>query len=59
MQGARVYKSIDFDDAIAFLATRTKELEPLITKVFPVEDALEAYLSLTRGGSIKNLIAIS
>ena len=42
-----------------FLATRTKELEPLITKVFPVEDALEAYLSLTRGGSIKNLIAIS
>jgi threonine dehydrogenase-like Zn-dependent dehydrogenase len=59
MQGARVYKSIDFDDAIEFLATRSKELEPLITKVFPVEDALEAYLSLTRGGSIKNLIAIS
>ncbi len=59
--GARVYEAEDFDRAIALAASGKLPLDKIITKVFPLEQAQEAFSFLASGSgdAMKVLIRIS
>ncbi|MGH8890217.1 MAG: zinc-dependent alcohol dehydrogenase [Acidothermaceae bacterium] len=56
MVGARLYERRDFEAAVDHIATGRVAVAELITGVFPLTQASEAFAALARGGAMKILV---
>jgi (R,R)-butanediol dehydrogenase/meso-butanediol dehydrogenase/diacetyl reductase len=56
MLGARLYERRDFEDAVDHVASGRVPAAELISGVYPLADAAEAFAALARGGAMKILV---
>ncbi|MBI3210464.1 MAG: alcohol dehydrogenase catalytic domain-containing protein [Candidatus Solibacter usitatus] len=54
--GARVYEPEDFEEAIALAASGTMPLDPVITKVVPLEGLLPGFQEIDAGGDVMKIL---
>lgn len=54
--GARVYERVDFEAAAALLAEQGERLAALITAVYPLPEAAEAFARLEAGGGVMKVL---
>ncbi|GAB3834076.1 zinc-binding dehydrogenase [Dactylosporangium cerinum] len=54
--GVRVYDRADFEEAVRLVAAEEVPVDRLISRVFPLEAATEAFTALESGGVVKVLI---
>jgi (R,R)-butanediol dehydrogenase / meso-butanediol dehydrogenase / diacetyl reductase len=54
--GARVYERSDFESAVRLVSTGDIPVQPLISRVVPIDAASEAFAAVEQGGAMKILV---